>query len=319
MSTESPPAPPPAAPPTPPGAAPATPPPTSGVPEVWTKDWIKPDYSLNHSALDRLPDHLKGLRPTLERQKTFEDVLTVMQNQQVLVGKKALAPLPPDSPAHVLAERKALLDTINGVPPESKDYGFTRPEDFPESQWDPKMADGFSAWAHKHSVSPAAAKELLGLQIGSVKEQMAAQQQYEQNFWAKEQTAFDANLRQSNIPADRAAKLIEKGAIALGLDLNNEATKTLLKGSEARLMAMRHALAIGEDTFVQGSSKGTEPNPGEAAKDIVHNKANPLYNAYWNRDGSIPRGVVESARAKVEELQRLAAAQNPPPNRGGRR
>ncbi len=288
----------------------------SGIAEPWAKDWIKPDFTLNHTALDRLPDHLKPLKEVLGRQKSFEDVLVVMQNQQVLNGKKALAPLPDGSPAHVMAERKALLDSINGVPPEAKDYGFAKPADLPDGQWDPKMAEAFSAWAHKHSVSPAAAKELLGLQVGNVQAQLGAQAQYEQQFWQQQDVTFNAALKQSNIPADRAAALVEKGAIALGLDVTNEATKTLLKGSDARLMAMRHALAVGEDTFVQGGNGASAgPAPGEAAKDIMHNKANPLYNAYWNRDGSVPRGVMESARAKVDELLRLDAAKNPAPNR----
>ena len=291
----------------------------SGVPEVWTKDWIQSDFTLNHKALDRLPDHLKGLRPTLERQKSFEDVLTVMQNQQVLAGKKALAPLPADAPAPVQAERKALLDTINGVPPSPKDYGITKPEDLPDSQWNPQLADSFTAWAHKHSVSPAAAKELLGIQIDGIKGQIGAQSQYESNFWAQEQQKFESTIKRENMPSDRASALVEKGAIALGLDLTNEATKTFLKGADARIMAMRHAVAIGEDSFVAGQSKpAAEANPKAAADDIIHNKANPLYEQYWNRDGKFPRSVAEAARAKVEELLRLDAAKNPS-GRGGRR
>jgi hypothetical protein len=291
----------------------------SVVQRPWMTDWVKSDSTLDHKALDRLPDHLKGLRPTLERQKTFEDVLTTMQNQQVLVGKKALAPLPPDSPAPVIAERKALLDTINGVPGTAKDYGIAKPADLSDDHWNPKLAEGFTSWAHKYSVSPAAAKELVGIQIAGIKEQLAAQAQYETGFWQKEQAAFDGIIKSQNIPADRAAALVEKGAIALGLNMEDANTKTFLKGSNARLMAMRHALATGEDSFVDDKAKGGgSANPKAEAMDIKGNPANPLYAQFWNKDGKFSRDQVEAARAKYEELLRLDSAKNPVQGRGRR-
>lgn len=308
----------PASPPPPPDKPPVVAAPASPINEVWTKDWIKPDWTLEPKALDRLPDHLKGLRPTLERQKSFEDVLTVMQQQQVLVGKKALAPLPPDAPPLVLAERKALLDTINGVPATPKDYGIAKPADLPDAAWNQPLADGFAAWAQKNSVAPAAVRELLKLNVDTVQGQLKAQADYEAGFWQKEQQTFDGIIKRENIPADRASALVEKGAHRLGLDLNDEATKTFLKGANARLMAMRHALAVGEDSFVQGDARATEQNPKAAADAIVHDKANPLYEQYWNRDGKFPRAVTEAARAKVEELYRLHEAKNPTPRRDRR-
>lgn len=284
----------------------------------WLNDWVKSDGALDHKALDRMPDHLKTLRPTLERGKSFEDVLTMMQHQQVLVGKKALAPLPADSPAPVLAERKQLLDSINGVPPTPKDYGIAKPADLPDEAWNQPMADFATTWAHKHSVGTAAIKELVQGNIEHVKVQLQAQQQYEQQFWQREQANFEAITKRENIPSDRANALVEKGAIALGLDIKDEGTKTFLKGANARLMAMRHAIAVGEDSFVSGSDKTKTANPKADADDIMHNKANPLYEAYWNRDGKIPRSVVESARAKVDGLLRVHAEQNPT-NRRDRR
>ena len=151
-----------------------------------------------------------------------------------------------------------------------------------------------------------------------MKGQLAAQAQYEQTFWSDQQKTFDAMIRQQNIPADRAASLVEKGAIALGLDLSKESTKIMLKGADARLMAMRHALAIGEDNVVTGDTKMTESNPGDLARDAMHNKSNPLYEQYWNRDGKFPRAVQEAAVAKVTEWMRLEAAKNPPRGRASR-
>src|SRR5271154_1489143 len=81
---------------------------TSGISEPWAKSWIKPDFSLDHTALERMPDHLKGMKATLEKYPNFEAALTGWQNQQVMAGKKGLAPLPSDAPPAALAERKGL-------------------------------------------------------------------------------------------------------------------------------------------------------------------------------------------------------------------
>ena len=295
-------------------SAPPSNPQTSGISEPWAKDWIKPDFTFDHKALERLPDHLKGLKPSLERTRNLEEFLTVHQNQQVLVGKKALAPLPADAPDPVKAERKALLDTIQGVPPTPKDYGIARPQDIPEGQWDGKLADSFSAWAHKNSVSPAAAKELIGIQVAAMKENMGAQQAYETQFYAKQDQAFAATIQRENIPLDRASSLVEKGALALGLDLNNEDTKNFMKGSDARLMAMRHALAIGEDRAIPegGGAQGTDQNPAELAKDATTNPSNPIYGPYWNKEGKYSRSAQDSAIQKVNGWHQQAAAKNPP-------
>lgn len=306
---------------TPAAPAPSTPPAGDGsiVQKPWMSDWVKSDSSLDHKALDRLPDHLKGLRPTLERAKNFEDVLTTMVNQQVLVGKKALAPLPDGSPEPVRAERKALLDTINGVPATSKDYGIAKPADLPDIAWSQPLVDGATAWAHKHSVSPSALKELVNFNIEQVKGQLTAQSQGETQFWAKEQKTFEGILQSQNMPVDRANALVEKGAIALGLNLEDANTKIFMQGANARLMAMRHALATGEDTFVDDKAKGGgSANPKADAMDIKGNPANPLYAQFWNKDGKFSRDQADAARSKYEELLRLDAAKNPPARRDRR-
>lgn len=282
---------------------------TSGVNEVWAKDWIQPDFTLNHKALDRLPEHLKDMRPTLEKYKGFEDVLLGYKNQQVMAGKKALAPLMPDAKPEVIAERKALLDSINGVPKEAKEYGITRPQDFPEAQWNQPMADNYAKWAHENSVSPTAAKKLMALQMESVRGAMVEQDKYVQKFYADEDGKFSATIQRENIPADRASSLIEKGALALGLDIQNEQTKNFLKGSDARLMAMRHAIAIGEDKAVtpEGGGQTGGGDPTELAKSATSDPSNPIYAPYWNKEGKYSRSAQEAAVAKVNGWYQQAA------------
>lgn len=298
--------------------APVTTPPPAATPVAsavlpnWESSWIKSDRTLDHAALERLPDNLKGMKDTLSKYPTLEAALNGWQNQQVMAGKKALAPLPADAPESVRVERKALMDTINGVPADVKGYGITKPADLPDQHWNPKMAEGFASWAQKHSVAPSAVKELMGLNLSTIKEQLSAQAQGEQQFWTQEQANFDASLKRDGIPADRAQSLVEKGAIALGLDMNDEQTKTMMKGSVARQMAMKHAIAIGEDRVVTGSGGENTGagNPGELAKSVQNDPSNPLYAVYWNKDGKYSRTDVESARAKVNGWFQQAEARN---------
>lgn len=280
---------------------------TTATSDPWQKDFIQSDFKLNHKALDRLPDHLKGMRPTLEKYQTFEDVLVGFQNQQVMAGKKALAPLPADAPEAVKSERKALLDTINGVPKDTKDYGFTKPQDIPDSQWNGALVDSFAKWAHQNSVSPAAANQLIKIQAEAVKGQLAGQDQYVQTFYQNEQKTFEARAKTDGINLDSANALVKKGAISLGLDLQNPQTKNFLKGADARTMAMKHALSIGEDRAITGQeSGGNGGRDYKAMSDSIRsNPADPLHAPFWNKEGKYSRSDHDAAVAKFQEYLRL--------------
>lgn len=288
-----------------------TPPPLSATPppsnQPFHADWVKANGELNHASFERLPEDIRYVKDTLTKYKTPEEMIRGIAHLQTMGGKKGLIPLPADAPKEVMAERKALLDGINGVPKEAKDYGISRPADLPESAWSEPAAKNLMDWAHKNSVSPAAAKELMMNHAGIIKEQMAAQQQYETEFFANHQKAFDAQIRSENIPADRANALAERGATALGIDPSKPENAILLKNSSVRLAMMRHALATGEDTFARtGNGDGAPADPMAAAQDITHNKANPLYTPL--HDSSHPQHGV--AKAKIDELWKQAAAKN---------
>lgn len=309
MSTEAP-----VAPPVEP--TPTAPPAPAPVGARWESEFIGQDFSFNHKALDRLPEHLNPLKDTLARSKNFDGLMASYSNLQQMASKKALAPLPANSPAEVVAERKQVMDTINGVPKEAKDYGIAKPADLPDQFWNGKLAESYAAWAHKHSVSPGAAKELVEQQIGAIKEQLAAQAQYEKDFFAKQESAFAERIRQDNIPADRASGLVEHGARALGLDLNNPDVQTLLKNADVRTMAMRHAIQVGEDKFVDGKAPDAAANdPAKRANAVMHDPSDPLYAAYWNRDGKTTRSVHDAAVTQVNEWLR-ADAEKRQPRRG---
>lgn len=267
-------------------------------------DWRKSDGSINHAAFAALPEDIRYVGDSLTKYKTDVDLFRGIAHLQTLGGKKGLIPLPPDAPKEVVAERKALLDSINGVPKEAKDYGISKPADIPDALWNSKLVDGYVSWAHKHSVSPAAAKEMVDIQHVVVKEQLAQQAQYETEFFANQQKAFDAALRTEGVTADKAASLVERGAIKLGLDIKDPAVQTLLKNSNVRLMALRHAVSTGEDSFVGGDNpRGGEGDPERMASDAVHNKANPLYEPLYNTSHPQHKMVKE----KVDGWWRQAA------------
>jgi hypothetical protein len=275
--------------------APTTQTATSAVKEPFYKSFINADGTLNHKALDNLPDHHTSLKNTLARQKTFDDVLTVMANQQTLAGKKGLAPLPANAAPEVIAERKALLDSINGVPKDPKDYGIAKPENIANELWNEALAKGAAEIAHKYSASPQMLKDLVALQTAELQKQVAAQADYEKNFFSTQQKNLEATLRNENIPLTKAQELAERGAMRLGLDMNNPEHQTLMKNSNVFLMAMRHAMTTSEDKFVSGtSSTNATNNPLELARDMIHNKSNPLYEALTN--GSHPQNGIAKAR-----------------------
>lgn len=269
-------------------------------------DWRGSDGTINHAAFAALPEDIRYVGESLTKYRTDVDLFRGIAHMQTLAGKKGLIPLAANAPAEAVAERKALLDGINGVPKEAKDYGITKPAGIPDAVWNQKMADGYLSWAHKHSVSPAAAKELAGLNIGIAQEQLAAQAQYETEFFANQQKAFDAQIRTEGIAADRANSLVEQGAIKLGLDMKDPNTQTLLKNANVRMMALRHAVATGEDKFVGGDpSRVGEGNPEQLANSAVHDKADPLYEPLHNP--AHPQHKM--AAAKVDGWFRQVAAQ----------
>ena len=228
-----------------------------------------------------------------------------MGNQQTLVGKKALGPLPPNATPEMVAERKGLLDSINGVPKDPKDYGIIKPENISNELWNDGLAKGAAEIAHKYSAPPAMLKDLVALQTAELQKQLLAQQDYERAFFAKQQDNLVQTLKLENIPLTKAQELAERGAQKLGLDLQNPDIQTLMKNSNVFLMAMRHALSTSEDKFVSGEAKNSlGGDPAALAKDATSNKANPLYAPYW--DAQHPQNKM--AKETVNQWRKLAAA-----------
>lgn len=267
--------------------------------------WSNPDGTLNQSYFEKLPEDIRYLKDSFAKYKTETDFFRGIAHQQTMAGQKGLIPLPANAPKEAVEARKALLDGINGVPKEAKDYGIARPQDIPVEAWNQGVADSFAAWCQKNSVNPAAAKELMAVQMKSVTEAIASNKQGESDFYAGEAKTFGELIAKEGIKADRAEELANRGATALGVDLTQERNQILMKNSTFKLAMARHAISVGEDSFVAGeTAKGTDGDALSLAMDAASNPANPLYTPL--QDSSHPQ--YKMAKEKIDGWWRQAAA-----------
>lgn len=284
----------------------------AAAPGPWTSDWVKPDGAINHAAFERLPDDLKPLAPSLANTKTAEDLLRKMVHLNSLAGRKGLAPLPADAKPEDVAAHQAVIRAVMGVPEKPEGYGFTRPEDLPEQAWNEENAKAAMALMHKHNVSPAAAKELLALQVNATKANIEAQVKYEQDFYAQQDQSFRQALTKSGDDYDKVMNVVNLTAQRFGMPADHP----ILKNADTRLMLQSIAKAIGEPVTVTGQGTDTGTKSERAlAESIIHDKTNPEYAAYW--DGQHPKN--KEVKAKVMAMQEAAVTKERAAAQGGRR
>lgn len=256
------------------------------------------DGKIDKAALDRLPDHLKPYKDVFGKYETVDALLHGFGNAHMMAVKKALTPLPADAPAEVVAERKAHLDLINNVPKDPKGYGIARPEDLPAEFWNEEGAGKFALLAQKHSLSPAAVKELLGLQLEMTRGELARGQANETEFYTQQGLAFEAAVKKQGMDLEKANDAATRGAFTLGIDPKSP----LFKNAAVRLACLRMTSLVAEDKLITGDP--TNPDAGnelQQARDIMGNVQNPLHKAW--ADTSDPQH--EAAKERVNELYRI--------------
>lgn len=238
------------------------------------------DGKIDKASLERLPDHLKQHKDVFGKYDTIDALLSGFANANSLASKKQLTPLPDNAPDNVKAERKTLLDGVNNVPKEAKDYGISRPESLPPEHWDQPSADKFATLAHKHSISPTAVKELLALQTEMTQGQLAQGQQMETEFYQKQDQAFATEVQKRGVALDKANELAARGAATLGIDPKSP----LFKNADVKLACLRLTNLISEDKLIKGDPQaGGEGDELARARDIASNPQNPKYKAYHDQ------------------------------------
>lgn len=240
------------------------------------------DGKIDKTAFDRLPDHLKPHAEVFKKYETIDAMLSGFGNSHALASKKQLTPLAADAPDNIRAERKALLDGVLGVPKESKGYGIARPEALPEEHWDGALADKFAAVAHKHSMSPDAVKEIMGLQLESTQAQLQKGQQLETEFFANQDKAFAAEVQKRGLAVDKATELATRAAATLGIDPKSP----IFKNSDVRLALLRFTNLVSEDKLIKGDAADGMGGADllAQARDIAGNPTNPKYKAYHDQN-----------------------------------
>lgn len=270
----------------------------------WHADLFKPDGSFNSEAVSKVPEaHRSLFDGELKNIKTVDDFFGKLRGLTGLAGRKALAPLPANATPEEIAAHQATIRTALGVPEKAEGYGLQRPQDFPQELWNDNRAKAAMEIMHKHNVSPAAAKALLEFQLNGWKEDFAAQQEYEKQFFAEQDKAFRTRLAEKGLDFDKTGELINRVALQFGL----KADSPLLKNADVRMLLAEVGSKIGEAKFVDGKKGDIDTRSAEAiAKDIVSNKENPKYKAYWDPSHKDNAAV----KREVEQLYAEAAKQS---------
>lgn len=241
------------------------------------------DGKINKDNYERLPDHLKDSKGLFEQYDTVEGLLGALKNNKQLASKKGLEPLSPDAPEKVVQERNALMAKLNNVPEDSKGYGFTKPEDYPENiPWNEERTGKYADILHKHNASPELAKELFVAQVEDAKAEASGVDGKASELFAAEET---------KLKEEYGAKLPEivqqavRGLNSMGImdgDKPVDANHSIFKNAIAVKMAAAYASAVSEDKLVTGAG-GSGLNGmsnRDKALDILNNSNNPLYKAY---------------------------------------
>lgn len=286
--------------------------PAGGAPSPYYSDLIGKDGTLNHASFERLPENLKPLTASLANIKTADELFAKISHLNTLAGRKALGPLAADAKPEDIAAQQTILRAVNGTPEKPEGYAFARPENLPEAAWDPTYAKTAQELLHKHNASPALAKDLLALQTNMVMANIQAQQKYEQDFYAGQDREFREALTKDGLDYDKTNAFIERVATQFGL----EKDAVILKNAGVRLMLNKVGVALGEAKFVGGNpADGGNKSDRATAEDIIHNKANPDYAAYWDSNHA-KNGEVKK---RVEALLQSAAKADQAAQGGGRR
>lgn len=262
---------------TPPSAG--TPPPAgSVVQKSWREGWIGNDGKINKSKYDELPDNLKIWKDTFSKYDTDEQLLGAFAHSIALNGKKGLMPLPENASPQMREEYNARLREILKVPKDVEGYGIKKPDNIPDTQWNGEYVNKALGIMHKYNAPPEMVRELV-----------AADQEFAKGMRSQTDasTVREIEAAKSEIAtafgteADQKISQARRYAATLGLDANDPRI-----GNNAKLIIAlaKGASMIGEDKLVNvgggGASSGV--NDREKAKDIIHNKSNPLHEAYHN-------------------------------------
>lgn len=278
----------------------------SAVADPFWNGYFRTDGTLDRSRLDKLPDELKDARPFLERLKSPDDLFKSYVHAQKLVREKGLTPLREGASEAEIAEHRATLAKINGVPEKPEGYGIKRPDDVPESVWDQSYTDAMSKLLHKHALPPAAVQELVA---EHTKLQMAALEKAEQSAALEESKLIEqeqAKLKgEFGLLYDRKIQDAVRGAKWLGIDIHDP----IFKNASMVIAAAKVADRIKEASHVDGQGAGAEGAPSPAAEitAMTSDPKHKFYNALRDPNNPLHTYAIEHRRKLARQMDAEAA------------
>lgn len=286
-------APPPAAPVAPPPAAPA-------LGSAWYTGWVKPDGSLDHSALDKAPDGIKSLKDTLGLFTKFDDLVDSYGHQRKLLsGKGLMAPRENATQAEKDAYRSKLRE-LQGVPEKPEAYGIDKMLDaIPEQYRDREFGTAMAKVMHEAGLSPSQVEAVIK---PYTEHTLALLQAAE----AADNTAAENALKEANAKLDKAwglnrqrmEQMALRGALTGGIDPNSD----LFKNPDVRILCANFARMVSEDKLVADpSGRGNVKPSKEQLHDLLNDKSHRLNEALW-KDSHPMHGV---AKAEFDRLTKL--------------
>lgn len=283
--------------------------------ESWANGWMKPDGSLDHKVFEKAPDDLKPLAKDFERFKTWDDFAKSYKAKNELLGKKGLIePLSDKATDAEKADHLAMLRKVNGAPDKPEGYGLQRPQEIPEGLWNTDLAKTVSDLAFKHCASPALVQDLAKAQVEAYKKDAEAVKQQEAAWMEGQDKLIREAAGKEGLDYAKARELAERAGRRWGVDSKSD----LMKNATAFMLLTRLGRLMKEDSFVTGdvsdigaAGRMSADQSAKAAIDIMTNKSNADYAAYWNRDGKTSPERLKAVRDKVAALQVAGYANRP--------
>lgn len=275
--------------------SPATPDPSLTPAALPAWSWAKEDGAFNEGWRDKLPDGL-GADPSLAAIGSMNDLAKSYVSTKKLLGTKLEMPGENATPEAIANWRKTVgaPETPEGYRGDAKSL---RPEIVPEAMWDVAGEKKFLDLAHKHSLPPAAVKEILGLYGENIKTALDASQATEgatlqaegtklREAWGKD---YDSNLN-----------MAVRVAATVGMDKMHPA---FTDASVVQAFAKMGKL-LSEDRLVKGESTGVNGGITDRIRDITDPKSTSVLHREYNGEFGPERQA-----AAQQQLHQLMAAQ----------
>jgi hypothetical protein len=255
-------------------------------------------FTIDDSFISTLPDDLKA-EPSIAafKGKGVQDVLRSHVNAQRLVGADKIV-----VPTGKLDNDETWNSVYNklGRPENPDGYKFDKPQ-LPEGvQIDEKTEKGFMVVAHQIGLNNKQASALFGMYAKGVAEQFTKGGEAEKAALEAAETALKTewgNKYDANITL--AGKVIDTYG---GKAEEVQAFKEKFGSDPVAIRVLANiGNLIGEGNFIKGQGPAFLDTPADAHKkamDIMTNKQNPLYEAYFTKNH------IRHNEA-VDEVQRL--------------